>query len=200
MTKQKGFTLIETLLALGVSSVIFMAVIFVLNFFWARANYFEGQVSSKLDLAVLEKYIFRDLNNSGPSLGNLTKQANIPAANFFEIYGENSINSISTPYRKRSLTLEANYANSVEFIVNQGRTQDVASTGLNTYYTPIYAYTYPPLAFAGLNSQKFFYQQLPSTLVGRKSLLFLLAHENQNEMWGRCLSHSVLQHPRLSDR
>lgn len=173
MTKKNGYTLIEMMMALGIVSVVLMAVIFTLNFFWSKANSLEGKVSSHLDLAVLEKFLFKDLNSAAFSLGNITKMQSNPSANFFDLYSQIPISLIPKNLQTRSFTLDsATGGGSIEFITTLGRSQDITNSGLASYFDPTQAYSGPPLSYAGLDHKSFFTKHYPSLYGAGNHFLF----------------------------
>jgi len=180
MTKKNGYTLIEMMLALGIVSVVLMAVIFTLNFFWSKANSLEGKVSSHLDLSVLEKFLFKDLNSAAFSLGNINLMQSNPPVNFFDLYSQTPVSLIpcSNPngpncLQKRSYALDvASGGGSIEFIVTLGRSQDISNAGLATYFDPMQAYTGPPLTYVSLDRKGFFTKHYPTLYGAGNHFLF----------------------------
>src|ERR1044072_790402 len=105
------YTLVEILMALGMLSVAIMAVTYALTFLWTKAHLLESKTSNRLDLAVLEKFLFKDLTDSGPSLGNIrkfyiSKETNT-TNNFFEIFASTPLARIAKGNRTRRYTLDA---------------------------------------------------------------------------------------------
>lgn len=173
MTKKNGFTLIEMMMALGIVSVVLMAVMFTLNFFWAKANSLEGKVSSHLDLSVIEKFMFKDLSSAALSLGNINLTLPNSSAGFFDLYSQTPSALIPKNLRTRSYSLDVTTGGgSIEFIVTLGRSQDVSNSGLATYFDPMQAYGGPPLTYIGLDQKSFFTKHYPTLYGGGNHFLF----------------------------
>lgn len=148
-------------MALGIFSVVLMAVMFMLNFFWSKTIALQSQVSTRLDLSVMEKFLFKDLGTAQFSLGNLSLQAK-EGANFFDLYSQTPIKLIPKTFQQRTFILDATKGGgSIELIVTLGRSQDIAHNGLMSYYDPSQAYTGPQLDWAGLDNKGFFSKHYP---------------------------------------
>src|SRR4051812_45132953 len=107
MTKQRGFTLIEIMVGLGIFSFLMMAITFAFNFFWLKTAMLEAKTSSHLDLSVMEKFLFQDLTDSTPSFGNIVKMATKHNnVNFFEIYSSTPLATIPVGQREREFVLD----------------------------------------------------------------------------------------------
>lgn len=149
-----GMTLIEILVGLGITSVTVMAAMYVLIFFKSQSHRLDQQTSDRLDLAVIDKYIFRDILGAQPSIGNI--KFTLPdGSNFFDFYGDTPISSLPKASQSRTFTMDGSVGGNIDLVVGVEKSES------KFYYQPFFAYqdTFP-LTFANLD------KNLPMDTIG----------------------------------
>jgi prepilin-type N-terminal cleavage/methylation domain-containing protein len=169
---QRGFSLIEVMMALGSLAVLMMGATFLLNFFYTKSQGMTSQTSSRFDLAVLETYLMRDLAGAQPTIGNIIKPA-ADGTNFFELYADTPFTAIPTAQQTKTFVMDSSAIATIEFIVEHSKTET------KYFFQPTNAYTFnPPLAFRSVNqvvpprTQGFFTQYYASQIAAGSHFYF----------------------------
>ena len=153
----RGFSLMEILVSLGIVMFILMTLVAVLDQFQRKTLSAEGQAQFRLDLAVLERVLFDELNWSFPSIGNLNVRGT-GNREFFEYFGGVPVGRIPAGLRTREFVLDLNNPNrTFEFVTEDKRAGD------RRYFHPAQAYQFTldvfnpsPLTYSGVNQARFF--------------------------------------------
>lgn len=161
-TNKKGFSLIEVMISIGVLMFVLFVFVAVLETFQRKNSSAEGQVQYRMDLSLIERVVFSDLNWSFPSIGNLNLRGT-DNREFFQYYGGVPVGRIPAAARTRELILTPTNNRVLEFITEDPKAGD------RRYFQPAQAYTFTlnlftisPLTYASVNQARFFTDSYPA--------------------------------------
>ena len=170
---QKGFSLVEVSIAMGISAVILAVVVTMIFDMTKNQKELSNKLAATVDALLGENSIFVDLRNIEPSFNNI----NVPDdsnASFFEYYPDLPEGLIS---RKLSRTITLQLSGKTEFYFLQS---DPIS-GPMLVYNPSMAYNIGPpptsvasaatLDFVSLNRNNLVLNQRPQFWVNGKTLM-----------------------------
>lgn len=128
---QKGFTIVEVLVAVGLAAVILLGNTMFLNDFMRRMSAYEKESGDESDLAVLNTMALNILKKSSLSFNRLSLMDD-NNVNFFDYYPDMPLSSFATEERRYTL----NGASKFFYILSS----DEGKNG-STVYDPVHSYT-----------------------------------------------------------
>ncbi len=153
---KRGFSLVEVMISIGVLMFVLFIFIAVLETFQRKNTSAEGQTQYRIDLSIVERIVFDDLNWSFPSIGNLNLTGT-DNREFFQYFGGVPVERIAPGARTREMVLTPTVSRVFEFIAEDPKLGD------RRYFHPAQAYNYTlnlfgvaPLNYAGVNLGGFF--------------------------------------------
>lgn len=173
MKNNKGTTLIETMIAVGLASVV-VSVIFGAQLMISREKEkLSRQLDATVDTTIAERNILLDLRQVDPSYNNLIL-ADDNGQQFFDYYPDIPENLLGNNIA-RTLTLDMNGITSVDFLI-----EDI-NAGPLLIYDPVAAYLVGPppasfnqpasLTFVSLNNSNWVSANRPDFWVNNQLLL-----------------------------
>lgn len=144
MMNKKGFTLVEMLVAIGLSSVLVLLTMGFYGNLHRQVKSEESRVLFLTDATIGLKYVWKVMSQVKPSMNNL-KTLDDDGKDFFAFPSDNSTFSMNESERKRQITLKRGGKVEVIFLA------DDPSRGPSTLYLPSNAYNKTQL-FGGVLS------------------------------------------------
>ncbi|WP_413578450.1 prepilin-type N-terminal cleavage/methylation domain-containing protein [Bdellovibrio sp. HCB290] len=134
---QKGVTLLEMMVGLGLSAFVILVVVAVQVHMTKEQTELTRQLSDSIDQNLAERIIFKNLNGIEASYNNISVKDN-NGNNFYDFYPDLTENVLKVR-KDRDFTLSLTAGNSEFFVL----TQDFAS-GAMLNYDPVWAYDVGP--------------------------------------------------------